>query len=78
MITLEQVAYALEKRGRYEDSFICGFVYPLRLMLLHGVSEEAAVKMDVDDAVKLLNQPPEAKRWDNFWIGGHYHARPTR
>lgn len=77
MTTLEQVAHALEKREQYENAFICGVVYPLQLMLLHGVSEETALKMDVDDVVELLNQPLEAREWDNFWRGGHYYARPT-
>lgn len=75
MITLEQAMYAFEKRGEHENAFICGVIYPLQLMLLHGVPGEAALKMDVDDVVGLLNQPLEAGEWDNFWRGEHYYGR---
>ena len=78
MTTLEQVSHALKKRGRYEDAFLYGFVYPLHLMVLHGISEEDALKMDIDELAQLVNRPPESVDWDNFWIGGHYHARPSR
>jgi len=74
---LEQAIHAFEKRGEYENAIICGVIYPLQLMLLYGVSEKGALKMDIDDVMKLLNQPPEAGNWDNFWVGGHYHARPS-
>lgn len=78
MTTLEQVVYALQKRGRYDDAFICGFVYPLELMVFHGVSEKEAFKMDIDKVVELVNRPSESREWDNFWMGEHYYARPTR
>ena len=77
MTTLEQVVAALQKRGRYDDAFLYGFVYPLQLMVLYGISEEEAFKMDVDELSELVSLPPESGEWDNFWMGEYYYARPA-
>ena len=60
MTTLEQVVAALQKRERYEDAFLYGFVYPLELMILHGVPEEDVFTMDIDDVAELVSRPPES------------------
>ena len=77
MTTLEQVVAALRKRGRDKDVFLYGFMYPLELMIRFGLSEDEALKMDVDDVTQLMSRPLESGSWDNFWVGSHYHARPA-
>ena len=75
MVRLMDVVAALEKRERHEEAFYYGFIVPFQLSLFHGISEDRALEMEIDDVVRKMVLPPEAAEWDNFWVGKSYFGR---
>ena len=69
-LCLSDIITALKKRGRIDEAEAYQLYVTVYLDFVHGVPEDEALKMSIDDVTKLLVLPPKPLRyegWNFYW-----------